>query len=374
LAQWERTVAHIRDIHDIASRPEVCGQSGGKSLAELRESDAHKPNAQGLSDLDAQIAANIEKYLRTNFTYTLNLSADRDLLRADDPMWVFLTKVKKGHCEYFAGAMTLLCQSLGMQARIVTGFKSEDYNTTGEYFVVLESHAHAWVEVLTPLNGWMSFDPTSSNTSDVQAGSLLHSLKNLFDYLEYTWGTSVVAYDTGRRDNLISRMEGTLTTTAMQSTAAISHWHFPMPPLRRWLQKFGISVYLSYLGTALILIGAISVVRSRIERWRIRRRAARIGLDALSKSDQLRLARQLGFYVEMMRVLERQGIRRSRSQTPMEFSQSLAFLPGDAYDRVLRLTRVFYRVRFGSAQLGLIQQRRLAKVVSQLANLPGMHS
>ena len=43
-------------------------------------------------------------------------------------MVAFLYDLKRGHCEYFAGAMALMCQSLGMQARVVTGFKCDEYN------------------------------------------------------------------------------------------------------------------------------------------------------------------------------------------------------------------------------------------------------
>jgi len=59
-----------------------------------------------ISEYDDTIATNIQQYLRTNFTYTLDLTSDRDALLADEPMVVFLEKVKKGHCQYFAGAMS----------------------------------------------------------------------------------------------------------------------------------------------------------------------------------------------------------------------------------------------------------------------------
>ena len=98
----------------------------------------------------------------------------------------------------------------------------------------------------------------------------------------------------------------------------------------------------------------------------IYRRAMRMGLDGLPRPDQMRLAQQLGFYEDMLRLLERQGIRRERNQTPLEFSRSLSFLPSEVYDAVRRLTRIFYRVRFGRAQVRGSQQRRLALVVARL--------
>lgn len=357
-----------------AQRPEVCGVSNGKTLAEQRNPNPAKIEA--VSPLDEEIAANIEKHLRSSFTYTLDLTGDRDLLRADEPMVVFLERIKKGHCEYFAGAMTLLCQSLGMQARVVTGFKSDEYSAVmGEgYFLVRQSHAHAWVEVLTA-KGWQSFDPTSGTAAAAEhhAGAFA-SLKHLFDYMEYTWGNSVVAYDSGRRENLLTTVENKLTNTAIHNTGALDRWRQSTPAMTEWLSMFrGISPYvIGGLILAMVLGLVAAVMRFVVERWRIRRRAARIGLEGLPRPDQMRLARQLGFYEDMTRLLERQGIRRQRSQTPMEFSRSLVFLPSEAYDAIRRLTRIFYRVRFGRAEIQTDQQRRLAHVVARLATLPGM--
>lgn len=55
--------------------------------------------------------------------------------------------------------MTLMCQSLGILS-YVSGYKVDEFNDMGGYFIVRwQSHAHAWVEVLTE-EGWSTFDPT----------------------------------------------------------------------------------------------------------------------------------------------------------------------------------------------------------------------
>ena len=65
------------------------------------------------------------------FSYTLDTTDARDRIGQDPYVW-FLTSPDghRGHCEYFAGAMVLMCQSLGMNARMVTGFKCDEYNAT----------------------------------------------------------------------------------------------------------------------------------------------------------------------------------------------------------------------------------------------------
>ena len=109
-----------------------------------------------------------------------------------------------------------------------------------------------------------------------------------------------------------------------------------------------------------------AVVWFLFERWKLRRRAHRIGLDALPASAQLRLVRQLGFYDDLMRLLERHQISRPAHLTPMEFSDTLSFLPSEVYDTVRRMTSIYYRIRYGQAELNASQQRRLASVISRV--------
>jgi len=116
---------------------------------------------------------------------------------------------------------------------------------------------------------------------------------------------------------------------------------------------------------------AILAVASLTARWawqriRLRRRAARIGIDSLPSVEQLRLARQLGFYDDLVCLLARRQLTRRPHQTPLEFSRSLLVLPSGAYDTVSRLTALYYRVRYGSAMLSPGQQRCLSNVIQRL--------
>jgi len=117
----------------------------------------------------------------------------------------------------------------------------------------------------------------------------------------------------------------------------------------------------------LVAVAAVGVFVN--EKYRLRRRALRIGLDALPDSDKLRLARQLAFYDQFLQLLGRHKITRPRSLTPREFAQSLTFLPARAYEQVCQLTEVFYRVRFGKHDLSPARQRLLMNVIQDLARL-----
>ncbi len=341
-----------------AKRDDVSGGFASQRTAQRGQADK----------VDEQIAHAIEHHLRTTFRYTLDLKDSEKLGRDEDPMVAFLYRFKQGHCEYFAGAMTLMCQSLGMTARMVVGFKCDEFNNVGGYYLVKQSHAHAWVEVLTT-DGWKTFDPTSGRDGDSPAKpSMWRRISHFFDFLEYTWANSVIAYDNENRKNLLENLETSLTNTAINTSVPISGMkknvmdtvsnigNFVVSPsLLTWLLKVMVA----------LLLGVI--VYFVIERWRLRRRAFRIGLDALPVSDQHRLARQLIFYDDMLLLLEKHNIRPPRHQTPKEFSNSLTFLPAEVYDTIRRLTEVFYKIRFGTAELSGAQQRRLVNVINRMA-------
>ena len=80
-------------------------------------------------------------------------------------------------------------------------------------------------------------------------------------------------------------------------------------------------------------------------------------------------AAQLAFFDDLARLLSRHGHHRRPSQTPREFAQSLTTLPRQAYDAVLALTEVFYRVRYGNARLSRRRRRWVSHSLERLASV-----
>jgi hypothetical protein len=362
--RWNRIDPRVRKY---ALNPDVTGpppataaRAGAASLGEAR------PQTVYVHALDEQIARNIEQHLRSTFSYTLDLTDSAKLRREDDPMVEFLYTLKRGHCEYFAGAMALMCQSLGMQARVVNGFKCDEFNEMGGYYIVRQSHAHSWVEVLTT-SGWQTFDPTSAREEARSERGLWQQVTHFFNFLEFTYGNAVIAYDNDHRENLIANVESKMQGT----TYAGQEW---VRSARDWFDRNMYSLSSKAIGGAVALMVAAMfgfVAWFFWERWMLRRRAARIGLDTLPDADQLRLLRQLGFYDELIQLLAKHQITRPKHLTPLEFSQSLLYLPGRAFDMIRRITEVFYRVRYGNYDLSPALQRRLGTVVSQLDDVLG---
>src|SRR5205814_1065394 len=99
----------------------------------------------------------LTNYLQRSYRYTLDLPA---VPAGRDPVDWFLFDVKTGYCEQFATAETLMLRSLGIPARLATGYAIGDYDPVLNQAVVREHDAHAWVEVWFGGHGWVPVDPT----------------------------------------------------------------------------------------------------------------------------------------------------------------------------------------------------------------------
>ena len=96
-------------------------------------------------------------YLQQNFQYSLQLG---QVPPGRDPVDWFLFDAKIGYCEQFATAETLMLRSLGIPARLATGYSTGDYDPVLNQSIVREHDAHAWVEVWFSGHGWVPVDPS----------------------------------------------------------------------------------------------------------------------------------------------------------------------------------------------------------------------
>src|ERR1700728_4161743 len=126
-------------------------------------------------------AANIERYLKTHYAYTLDLTGPK----TDDPLAYFLFTRRAGHCEYFAAAMTVMLRDLGIPARYVGGFLPGEYNDLGGDYIIRASDAHVWVEVFFPGYGWITFDPTPPGNG--KRNGFFSRLRLYWDWFQYAW-------------------------------------------------------------------------------------------------------------------------------------------------------------------------------------------
>jgi transglutaminase-like putative cysteine protease len=103
-------------------------------------------------------ATALETYLRA-YPYDDKIAAPPEGM---DGVAYFLFSVRRGYCDYYASAMAVMLRSVGIPARVVTGYTSGQYVAEVNLYQVQERNAHAWVEVFFPTYGWIQFEPTAS--------------------------------------------------------------------------------------------------------------------------------------------------------------------------------------------------------------------
>ena len=104
---------------------------------------------------DAVMALN--QHLRAEYPYDLSIPPQREEM---DAVEYFLFEERRGYCEQFASSLAVMARSLGIPARVATGYVPGEYNPFTGLREVRASDAHAWVEVYFPGYGWSTFDPT----------------------------------------------------------------------------------------------------------------------------------------------------------------------------------------------------------------------
>jgi len=114
-------------------------------------------------------ALKLQDYLRRTYAYRLDVPpppAGRDAVD------YFLYEAPGGYCSYYASAMAVMLRTLGVPARVATGYAMGEYDTTRGAYRVSGADAHAWVEVYFPAFGWVEFEPTPARAVfDRPAGS-----------------------------------------------------------------------------------------------------------------------------------------------------------------------------------------------------------
>ena len=99
------------------------------------------------------------RYLRSNrFTYEiggLDVPDGADLVET----FLFAEDGQVGYCQHFASAMAVMARSLGLPARVASGFAPGEAAGDG-LWLVREAQKHLWVEIYFPLYGWQIFEPT----------------------------------------------------------------------------------------------------------------------------------------------------------------------------------------------------------------------
>ncbi|HKE19507.1 MAG TPA: DUF3488 and transglutaminase-like domain-containing protein, partial [Kofleriaceae bacterium] len=293
-------------------------------------------------------AVAIERYLRRNLSYTLEMESPR----GREPIDFFLFERRKGHCEYFASAMTVLLRAVGVPSRNVNGFLGGEWNEYDDYIAVRAGDAHSWVEVYFSGQGWVTFDPTPASAGQLvrRGDSLLDRLRRLTDTLRFKWFKWVIEYDLEQQLGFFKSIGQLFRGGA--SDAMGTRWR----GVRSWSDRHRAPV-----GGA--VVGGLAVAAAALA-WRRRRRRAARSPTAHARRDRDPVA---ALYLGALRGLARRGWPRPPSATPREHARALSRGGAPGAAALEELTELYYAAEYGdpSATRSREQARQLAAAIDQ---------
>jgi protein-glutamine gamma-glutamyltransferase len=322
-------------------------------------------------------AVTLKTYLQSGqYTYQIDLSDQVAPTEAEahlDPTARFLLHTRRGHCEHFASALAAMCQSIGIPARIVTGFAAGEYDAIKQQYVIRESHAHAWCEVLVGPHRWHPFDPTPAsvlNVGEASQRSLAAWIRSMYESFEFTWNMHVAGYDGQQQSTMVGAVSSPWGPWLRAMTATALGW---MESVNRSFD-FGPAGYV-WLGVVAFAVVLAVIAAVKITRRVLRLRAV-LRLKSLRDRTAARLLRQVGFYLDMLGVLQRGGAPKPEWVPPRQFAEALHHDRPAAAAIVAELTDLYYLARFGGRRLDDDQtsraQRLLVTLAGELAGSGGM--
>lgn len=311
--------------------PELTAEQRAENL-ELPRLDPRIPQLArqmtATADTDLARARAIESHLRRDFGYTLSLPATEPA----DPLAYFLFTRKKGHCEYFASAMAVMLRSLGIPARLATGFQTGIYNPITDLWLIRASDAHSWVEAWMPGLGWTTFDPTPPDANP-HIGFLTEAGLYL-DAAQTFWQEWVVSYDPSHQGSLADKFEQDAGRLGIRWFDSLSGAPAGFDAVRAPLRRYTPGVVLTLLIGALLWTFGPPIVRM----LRLRRRVSRVRRGHASVGDATIL------YERMLDILKHRGYQKPLWFTPLEFAASL---PVPINTTIAEFTAAYNAMRYG---------------------------
>lgn len=293
------------------------------------------------------------RHLQRTCSYTLENPPVRE---GADPIESFLFETRRGHCEYFASALAAMCLSVDIPVRVVTGYAAGEFSGVSGGFTVRESDAHAWVEVAFTPGRWEVVDPTPPDRlphAQRQTGGLLGFLRQVYEYLEFSWFDNVVAFETRRPAQTLVGGRDAMNPGGPALRALRDLFSGITERLRGLIPADGVGRFVGIFVLVGGLVGAGWLLYSggkwlalRLARWNGRRR----------QTGPPRLPGQAGewtrYYAQMLDLLREHGLAKPDATPPLDFASGLdasAGVPGLGSD-VRELTRRYYAIRFGGRQ------------------------
>ncbi len=282
----------------------------------------------------------IEAYLSRNYRYSLDISPGMQTR----PLEEFLFERKTGYCEHYATAMVVLLRNVGVPARLVTGFLATEWNEYGNYYLVRQRDAHAWVEVHLPNSGWITMDPTPA-VSEAVGDSQWFALSRVIDTLRLRWNRFFVQYNAADQLAVVRGLKEGTTVVRDRAWSSLSALLAPAGDfagkLLSRVVEGNVRLTVGFLSFIALGLGLVIwlVQRKPWNRWRS------------SSTSQCEHAVIAQIYRNVLQQIARYGIVKAEHTTPREFLLVVGSQWAAAVELVSTITELYCRGRFGKAIL-----------------------
>jgi uncharacterized protein (DUF58 family) len=273
----------------------------------------------GNSRTDMEKAKAVEAHLRRSYAYS-TYSTSRQKTLPD-----FLFKDRKGNCEFFATAAAVLLRHAGVPTRLVTGFLASEWNEYGRFYDVRQGQAHAWVEAYAG-GRWVTLEPTPASGFSLARDAFFSRLERMMNALELRWYRHVIGYDSYSQRDTFFRLSQTLTKERVLG----------------WIKTAGRPV-----GVLAVLAGLLLL---------------------LARVRQGLRARPTTLYGRASRLLEKAGVAREPSMTPLEHALK-ARSSRPELEPVVELVELHYRERYSGKGLAAAEVEKAEALMERVRSL-----
>ncbi len=250
------------------------------------------------------------------FVYSMTPPALRSANTVDE----FLFSTRRGFCEHYASAFTLMMRAAGIPARVVLGYQGGETNPYSQHMTIRQSDAHAWSEVWLQDRGWVRVDPTGAVAPErvelgvadalpdgellpgfFRAYTWLHQVQLGWDAVNSGWNQWVLGFD---REKQLS---------------ALNALGMSNPDLRKML--------LTMIGLVVIVLGCVAAHLV----WQYRPTA----VDPLTR-----------IYRRFCHKLSRVVGERPDNEGPLDFARRVCAIEPGLTDRVMEITDLYLKTRY----------------------------
>jgi len=281
----------------------------------LTETILKGAGTERLSDL--QKSKIIEDYLKNNYRYSIHVKKPDD---KTNPIIYFLFQSRTGFCEHYATAMTLMLRSVGIPARVVTGFLGGELNTSGDDIIVRQSNAHSWVEA--GIGGsWRRFDPTPAVSAKPPSTIALY-----LDMLGLMWNRYVIAFSLSDQKEIVK----------------VVSMPFMMPQTLDFKLQLITKIFIGVLLISTVVATFFLLKHTRLKRYGF----------------------VTGQYMKLQKVLKRKGIVIKQSSTSSEVRNEALQL--GTFQRILEFIKLYEEYRFGRREMGREDRARYQRLIKEI--------